>query len=112
MESTGSRFSACGEMLVAGTYSSIVTHTSIFLVDTLHDTIRFLNHKRLEMRHGKTKPEWSLSCYAAKTLKNFTASSASVLASGVCASVGTLLLPGIGTSVGVLVGDTIFYLIV
>jgi hypothetical protein len=110
-QSNGSRITSCSEMLYSGAYGSVVPHMSTYIVGQITDTIKFLNHKRLEARKNRSKPEWSFEVFATKSATNLVRSSCSVATSALGAAVGTLILPGWGTSMGVLVGDTICYLL-
>jgi len=111
MEASGSRIAAGGMMLESGFYGCVVGHTSVFITQQIFDTIRFLNHKRLAIRHGKSKPHWSFSQYTSDAAMSLLKSSGSIITSSICAAVGTCIFPGTGTGIGLLVGDTVCYLL-
>jgi hypothetical protein len=96
-----------------GANACVLTHVSIFLVEHSSYTIRVLNHKRLAARNPKRQPKQNetLATYCNKTAENLTKCVGSVVLSAMGAMVGTLLWPGMGTTLGVVVGDTVMYLV-
>jgi hypothetical protein len=112
----GSRMSVMGQVQTlfwTGANACALNHVAIMCVEHSTYTIRVLNHRRLTARNPKRQPkqEETLAKYIEKTAESIARCAGSVGLSAVGAVVGTLLWPGMGTTLGVVVGDTVMYLV-
>ena len=91
----------------------MLNHMAIFFVEHTTYTIRVLNHKRLALRDPNRQPKQreNVAAYVEKTAENAAKCLCSVVASGIGATAGTMIWPGMGTALGAMVGDTVMYLV-